>query len=98
MFSFPGKLDNRIIEPSSLEDGHVFYDWDPNKLEWVNPDSIITGRGYWFKHQYSDPAIFKNTDTTGYAVPLEDYTIQLVKGANMVGNPFIKFCFVVYSV
>ena len=88
LFSFPGKLDNIIIESSSLEDGHVFYDWDPNKLEWVKPDSIITGRGYWFKHQYSDPAIFKNTDTTGYAVPLEDYTIQLVKGANMVGNPF----------
>ena len=88
MFSFPGELNMNQVERSELEDGHVFYDWDPNNNTWVKPDTLKTGKGYWFKHRYSDPVIFKNKDSTGFAVPLEDYTIRLDKGCNMVGSPF----------
>ena len=88
MFSFPGQLHQNKIEQSSLEDGHVFYEWNPENNTWLKPDSIQVGKGYWFKHRYKDPVLFKNKDTTGYAVPLEDYTIQLDKDCNMVGSPF----------
>ena len=88
MFSFPGQLHKNKIEQSSLEDGHVFYEWNPENNTWLKPDSIQVGKGYWFKHRYKDPVLFKNKDTTGYAVPLEDYTIQLDKDCNMVGSPF----------
>ena len=69
-------------------DGHVFYDWDPNANTWVKPDSLKIGRGYWFKHRYNEPVIFENKDTTGFAVPLDNYTIQLDRDCNMVGSPF----------
>ena len=88
MFSFPGNLDLSIIQKYNLEDGHVFYDWNPVLEEWFKPESIEIGRGYWFKHNYSQPVIFDNKDTTGYSIPLKDYTIELVQGANMVGSPF----------
>jgi len=88
MFSFPGQLHKNKIEQSSLEDGHVFYEWNPENNTWLKPDSIQVGKGYWFKHRYKDPVLFKNKDTTGYAVPLKDYTIQLDKDCNMVGSPF----------
>ena len=88
MFSFPGELIQNQVERSELVEGHVFYDWDPNNNTWVKPDSLLIGRGYWFKHLYNDPVVFKNKDTTGFAVPLENYTIQLDKDCNMVGSPF----------
>ena len=89
LFSFPGDLDSAGIKRYDLEkDGHVFYDWDPVNLKWFNPDSIELGRGYWFKHNYDRPVIFDNNDTTGYSIPLEDYTIILHQGANLVGSPF----------
>ena len=88
MFSFPGYLHKNQIAQSSLEDGHVFYDWDPNANTWVKPDSLKIGRGYWFKHRYNEPVIFENKDTTGFAVPLDNYTIQLDRDCNMVGSPF----------
>ena len=88
MFSFPGDLGQNQVERSELAEGHVFYDWDPNNNTWVKPDSLLIGRGYWFKHRYTDPVIFKNKDTTGFAVPLDNYTIQLDRDCNMVGSPF----------
>ena len=88
LFSFPGELIQNQVERSELVEGHVFYDWDPNNNTWVKPDSLLIGRGYWFKHLYNEPVVFKNKDTTGFAVPLENYTIQLDKDCNMVGSPF----------
>jgi len=88
MFSFPGNLDRKTINKSNLEDGHVFYDWDPINKNWFKPDSIALGRGYWFKHNYSQPVVFDNKDTTGYSIPLKDYTIELHQGSNMVASPF----------
>ena len=77
MFSFPGELGQNQVERSELAEGHVFYDWDTNNNTWVKPDSLLIGRGYWFKHLYNEPVVFKNKDTTGFAVPLDNYTIQL---------------------
>mgnify|MGYP006262515183 FL=1 len=88
LFSIPGIIDSNEIKPNDLEDGHVFYDWDPVSESWFKPDSIVIGRAYWFKHKYDEPVIFSNKDTTGYSVPLESYEIKLHQGANMVGSPF----------
>ena len=88
LFSIPGKIDSNEVKPNNLEDGHVFYDWDPVAKSWFKPDSIVIGRAYWFKHKYDEPVIFSNKDTKGYSVPLEPYEIKLHQGANMVGSPF----------
>ena len=88
LFSIPGKIDSNEVKPNNLEDGHVFYDWDPVAESWFKPDSIVIGRAYWFKHKYDEPVIFSNKDTTGYSVPLEPYEIKLHPGANLVGSPF----------
>ncbi|MFL2983817.1 MAG: FlgD immunoglobulin-like domain containing protein [Candidatus Neomarinimicrobiota bacterium] len=91
LISVPGLLDSNMVEKSELNEGHVFYDWDPNLAEegdWFKPDSIVIGKAYWFKHKYSEPVIFSNKDTSGYSVPLEDYQIDLRKGPNLIGSPF----------
>ena len=88
LFSIPGIIDSNEIKPNDLEDGHVFYDWDPVAESWFKPESIVIGRAYWFKHKYDDSVIFSNKDTTGYSVPLEPYEVKLHKGSNLVGSPF----------
>ena len=88
LFSIPGKIDSNEVKPNHLEDGHIFYDWDPVEETWFKPDSIVIGKAYWFKHNYDESVIFSNKDTTGYSVPLESYEVHLHKGANMVGSPF----------
>ena len=88
MMAWPGELADNYISPSDLDSGHVFYDWNPNTNEWIKPDAIETGRAYWFKHHYSEAVVFSNKKTTGLAIPLVDYTIQLRSGWNMIGSPF----------
>ena len=88
MMAWPGALADNHINPSDLDSGHVFYDWNPNTNEWIKPDAIETGRAYWFKHHYSEAVVFSNKKTTGLAVPLVDYTIELRSGWNMIGSPF----------
>jgi len=88
MMAWPGALADNHISPSDLDSGHVFYDWNPNTNEWIKPDAIETGRAYWFKHHYLEAVVFSNKKTTGLAVPLVDYTIQLRSGWNMIGSPF----------
>ena len=88
MMAWPGALADNHISPSDLDSGHVFYDWNPNTNEWIKPDAIETGRSYWFKHHYSEAVVFSNKKTTGLAVPLVDYMIQLRSGWNMIGSPF----------
>jgi len=88
MMVWPGALADNHISPSDLDSGHVFYDWNPNTNEWIKPDAIETGRSYWFKHHYSEAVVFSNKKTTGLAIPLVDYTIQLRSGWNMIGSPF----------
>ena len=88
MMAWPGELADNYISPSDLDSGHVFYDWNPNTNEWIKPDAIEPGRAYWFKHHYSEPVVVSNKKTTGLAIPLVDYTIQLRSGWNMIGSPF----------
>ncbi|MBE76916.1 MAG: hypothetical protein CMG41_04165 [Candidatus Marinimicrobia bacterium] len=85
MLSFPGDLDNPLIE-NPKDEGHVFYVWDLDDSAWIVPDSIYPGHAYWFKHIYENAVPFSSD--SGMAIPLEPYTISLKNGWNMVGSPF----------
>ena len=86
LMSWPGKPFDTSLAPSELKDGHVFYSWDIEKNKYFIPDLIEVGRSYWFRHKYEDPLVF--SEDSSAAVPLENYTIKLEQGWNMVGNPF----------
>ena len=88
LISWPGILDDETLQKSSLESGHVFYDWDIETNQWSKPNSIIPGKAYWFKHNYNENASFSNHDTPGKAIALEDFEIILKKGWNIIGSPF----------
>jgi hypothetical protein len=86
LMSWPGQPANTSLAPSKLKDGHVFYSWDIEKKKYNPADIIELGRSYWFRHEYEDSLVFSEDSST--AVPLENYTIKLEQGWNMVGNPF----------
>jgi len=86
LMSWPGKPFDTSLAPSELKDGHVFYSWDIEEEEFIMADFIELGRSYWFRHEYENPVVFSEDSST--AMPLEDYTIRLEQGWNMVGNPF----------
>jgi len=88
MISWPGVLDDNALATSSLDKGHVFYDWDIPTNNWTKPETIEPGKAYWFKHKYSNKASFSNSKTAGTAVPLVDYEIELNQGWNIIGSPF----------
>jgi hypothetical protein len=88
MMSWPGVLYDSSLATSSLDEGHVFYDWDISTDNWTKPETIEPGKAYWFKHNYSDNASFSNSKTAGTAVPLVDYDIELNAGWNIIGSPF----------
>jgi len=86
LMSWPGKPVDTSLAPSKLKDGHVFYSWDIEKNDFIIADIIELGRSYWFRHKYEDPVVF--SENSSIAMPLENYTIKLEQGWNMVGNPF----------
>ena len=86
LMSWPGQPANTSLAHSELKDGHVFYSWDIEKNKYFIPDLIEVGRAYWFRHKYENPLVFSEDSST--AMPLENYTIKLEQGWNMVGNPF----------
>ena len=86
LMSWPGQPANTSLAPSKLQDGHVFYSWDIEKKKHNPADIIELGRSYWFRHEYEDSLVFSEDSST--AGPLENYTIKLEQGWNMVGNPF----------
>ena len=88
MMSWPGVLDDNALATSSLDKGHVFYDWDISTDKWTKPETIEPGKAYWFKHKYSNNASFSNSKSAGIAVPLVDYEIELNAGWNIIGSPF----------
>jgi hypothetical protein len=88
MMSWPGVLDDNALATSSLDRGHVFYDWDIFTNKWTKPETIVPGKAYWFKHKYSNNPSFSNTKSAGTAVPLVDYEIELNEGWNIIGSPF----------
>jgi hypothetical protein len=81
-------LDNNALATSSLDRGHVFYDWDILTNNWTKPEAIEPGKAYWFKHKYSKNASWSNSKTAGTALPLVDYEIELNAGWNIIGSPF----------
>jgi len=88
MMSWPGLLDDNILPTSSLDKGHVFYDWDISTDKWTKPETIEPGKAYWFKHKYKNNASFSNSKSAGTALPLVDYEIELNEGWNIIGSPF----------
>lgn len=88
MMSWPGVLDDNELTTSSLDKGHVFYDWDISTDKWTKPETIEPGKAYWFKHKYTNNASFSNSKSAGTAVPLVDYKIPLNQGWNIIGSPF----------
>ena len=86
LMSWPGKPVNTSLAHTKLKDGHVFYSWDIEEEEFIMADFIELGRSYWFRHEYENPVVFSEDSST--AMPLENYTIKLEQGWNMVGNPF----------
>jgi len=86
LMSWPGQPVNTSLAHFKLKDGHVFYSWDIEKNKYFIPDLIEVGRSYWFRHKYENPVVFSEDSST--AMPLENYTIKLEQGWNMVGNPF----------
>ncbi|MCS5644561.1 MAG: T9SS type A sorting domain-containing protein, partial [Candidatus Marinimicrobia bacterium] len=86
LMSWPGQPVNTSLAHFKLKDGHVFYSWDIEKNKYISADIIELGRSYWFRHKYENPVVFSEDSST--AMPLENYTIKLEQGWNMVGNPF----------
>ena len=86
LMSWPGQPVNTSLAHSKLKDGHVFYSWDIVKKKYIIADLIELGRSYWFRHEYENPVVF--SEDSSIAMPLENYTIKLEQGWNMVGNPF----------
>jgi hypothetical protein len=86
LMSWPGQPANTSLAHSKLKDGHVFYSWDIEKNDFIIADIIELGRSYWFRHKYENSLVFSEDSST--AMPLENYTIKLEQGWNMVGNPF----------
>lgn len=88
LVSWPGILDDAKLKNSDLDNGYVFYDWDIQTNKWSEPDTILPGKAYWFKHRYNKNALFSNHNTTGRAIALEDFDINLAQGWNIIGSPF----------
>lgn len=86
LISWPGIPSDLSLAEVKLSEGHVFYKYDPILEEYVIPNTIETGTGYWFKHNYKEAIIFD--EDTSISIPLEDYTINIKPGWNMIGSPF----------
>jgi len=86
LVSWPTQLNNTELASSVLEDGHVFYAWEPIKELYSIATKIKKGQAYWFRHQYKDPVLFE--EDTSFALPLNDFVIDLEAGWNLISNPF----------
>jgi hypothetical protein len=86
LVSWPTQLNNTTLASSALEDGHVFYAWEPIKELYSIVTQIKKGHAYWFRHQYKDPVLFQ--EDTSFALPLNDFIIDLEAGWNLISNPF----------
>ena len=86
LISWPGRPKDNSLALSALEDGHVFYEWDPIKESYSVASEIKSGRSYWFKHIYEDPIVFK--EDTSFSLPLNDFQIDLEEGWNLISSPF----------
>ena len=86
LISWPGQVRNISLALSELEDGHVFFNWDPIKNKYYNPEEIKLGYSYWFRHIYDEPVLFQEDTST--ALSLDNFVIDLERGWNLIGSPF----------
>ncbi len=86
LISWPGLPKDIGLAQSELEDGHVFYTWDPVKKKYSIAEEIKLGHSYWFRHIYNEPVIFE--EDSSVAISLQDFTIDLDRGWNLIGSPF----------
>ena len=86
LISWPAKPDNIVLAASSLDDGHVFYSWNPVKNSFSISNRIQLGESYWFRHAYDNPVVIQEDSSS--SIPLEDFVIDLDSGWNLIGSPF----------
>ena len=86
LVSWPSQLKNTTLASSTLEDGHVFYAWEPVKETYSIATRIKKGNAYWFRHEYKDPILFE--EDTSFALPLNNFVMDLEAGWNLISNPF----------
>ena len=86
LMSWPSQVKNTTLAFSELDDGHVFYVWEPVKESYSIANQIKKGQAYWFRHSYKETVLFQ--EDTSFALPLNEFVIDLEKGWNLIGNPF----------
>ena len=86
LMSWPSQVKNTTLAFSELDDGHVFYVWEPVKESYSIANQIKKGQAYWFRHSYKETVLFQ--EDTSFAIPLNEFVIDLEKGWNLIGNPF----------
>ena len=86
LMSWPSQVENTTLAFSELDDGHVFYVWEPVKESYTIANQIKKGHAYWFRHSYKEAVLFQ--EDTSFALPLDEFIIDLEKGWNLVSNPF----------
>ena len=86
LMSWPSQVNNTTLAFSELDYGHVFYVWEPVKESYSIANQIKKGQAYWFRHSYKEAVIFR--EDTSFALPLDEFVIELEEGWNLVGNPF----------
>ena len=86
LMSWPSQLENTTLAFSELDDGHVFYVWEPVKESYTIANQIKKGHAYWFRHSYKEAVLFQ--EDTSFALPLDEFIIDLEEGWNLVSNPF----------
>ena len=86
LMSWPSQVKNTSLAFSELNDGHVFYVWEPVKEAYSVANQIKKGQAYWFRHEYKEAVLFQ--EDTSFALPLNEFVIDLERGWNLVSNPF----------
>ena len=86
LMSWPSQVKNTSLAFSELDDGHVFYVWEPVKESYSIANQIKKGQAYWFRHKYKEAVLFQ--EDTSFALPLNEFVIDLERGWNLVSNPF----------
>ena len=86
LMSWPSQVKNTSLAFSDLNDGHVFYVWEPVKEAYSVANQIKKGQAYWFRHEYKEAVLFQ--EDTSNALPLNEFVIDLERGWNLVSNPF----------
>ena len=86
LMSWPSQVKNTTLAFSELDDGHIFYVWEPVKESYTIANQIKKGHAYWFRHSYKEAVLFQ--EDTSFVLPLDEFIIDLEEGWNLVGNPF----------